>query len=62
MSEVDPELIRAIMRGMADHEQIIAESCMLEIRPKGYFVTYGVGIPLMDMRDPHKARGRAPVG
>jgi len=25
-------------------------------------VTYGVGVSLMDMRDPEKARGRAPVG
>jgi len=41
---------------------LTAENCMLEIRPTGHFVTYGVGVSLMDMRDPEKARGRAPVG
>ena len=40
----------------------IADNCMLEIRPSGDFVTYGVGVSLLDMRDPEKARGRAPVG
>jgi len=40
----------------------IAENCIIEIRPTGHFATYGVGVSLMDMRDPEKARGRAPVG
>jgi hypothetical protein len=35
---------------------------VLEIVPEGEFVTYGVGVPLLRMRDPAIARGRAPVG
>lgn len=31
------------------------------IRPVGEFVTYGVGVPLLAMRDTERARGRAPV-
>lgn len=61
MRETAPEIIDALMKGMADQEEIVAESCMLVIRPTGHFVTYGVGVPLLDMRDPEKARGRAPV-
>lgn len=61
MSETEPRIIQALMKGMADQEEIVAESCMLVIRPTGHFVTYGVGVPLLDMRDPEKARGRAPV-
>jgi hypothetical protein len=36
-------------------------ACVVEIRPEGEFVTYGVGVPLMKMRDPGAARGRVPV-
>src|SRR5262245_38728635 len=36
-------------------------ACVIEIRPEGEFVTYGVGVPLMKMRNPVAARGRAPV-
>jgi hypothetical protein len=30
--------------------------------PEGQFVTYGLGVSLMRMRDTSAARGRAPVG
>ena len=31
------------------------------IHATGHFATYGVGVSLLDMRDPEKARGRTPV-
>ena len=34
---------------------------ILEIRPEGRFLTYGVGVPLMRMRDPAASRARVPV-
>jgi hypothetical protein len=37
-------------------------SCrVVEIRPQGWFLTYGIGVPLMKMRDPARARARVPV-
>lgn len=36
-------------------------SSVVEIRPEGWFVTYGVGLPLMAMRHPALARCRVPV-
>lgn len=36
-------------------------ACVIEIVPEGEFVTYGIGVPLMKMRDPAAARGRCPV-
>jgi hypothetical protein len=36
-------------------------ACVIEIRPQGEFVTYGLGVPLMKMRDPAASRGRARV-
>lgn len=38
-------------------------SCVvLELRPAGHYVTYGVGVPLARMRDPVRSRARIPVG
>jgi hypothetical protein len=34
---------------------------IIEIAPRGAFVTYGIGVPLMKMRDPVLARARVPV-
>jgi len=36
--------------------------CVLELEPVGRFLTYGVGVSLMKMRDPVEASGRVPVG
>lgn len=60
-AETTPELWRAVLGGKVDDRPLVASSCVVEIAPLGEFVTYGVGIRLMDMRDPEKARGRAPV-
>ncbi|NMO57297.1 hypothetical protein HH310_39755 [Actinoplanes sp. TBRC 11911] len=35
---------------------------VLEIRPTGHFVTYGLGVPLSRMRDPEASRARIPIG
>ena len=37
------------------------ESCVIEIVPEGWFVTYGIGVSLMKMRDTSAARARLPV-
>jgi hypothetical protein len=38
-----------------------ASASLIEIVPEGAFVTYGVGVPLVKMRDPAEARGRVPI-
>ena len=38
-----------------------ATSCVLELVPEGRFVTYGIGVSLMAMRDPHVALAHVPV-
>jgi hypothetical protein len=35
---------------------------VLEIRPVGHYVTYGLGVPLLWMRDPSRSRARVRVG
>lgn len=60
-AEAAPDLLRAILRNGADDQAQMANLCLIEVTPIGEFITYGVGIPLMQMRYPEKARGRAPV-
>jgi pyridoxamine 5'-phosphate oxidase-like protein len=36
-------------------------AAIVEVIPEGEFVTYGVGVPLMDMRSPSLSRARVPA-
>jgi len=55
------DILQALFHGLASDPEKLATMSVLEIEPRGDFVTYGIGIPLMQMRYPEKARGRAPV-
>ena len=59
--EADPDLLRKVFRHYADDPEFMKDNCLIEVTPQGEFLTYGVGIPLMKMRHPHLARGRALV-
>ncbi len=59
--DVEDDILHALFRGLESDADMLATTAVLEIEPKGEFVTYGIGIPLMQMRFPEKARGRAPV-
>ena len=48
------------LKGLLPPERA-ASACVLEIEPQADFVTYGVAVPLMKMRDPATARARVPV-
>lgn len=60
-TEAPRTLLKAVFQQMADDQTMLDDSCLIEITPEKEFVTYGVGIPLMQMRHPEKARGRASV-
>ena len=38
-----------------------ASSCVIELTPEGQFLTYGVGVSLLAMREPALARAHQPV-
>jgi uncharacterized pyridoxamine 5'-phosphate oxidase family protein len=59
--KVDKEILHQLMRGQEEDLENLRSLSVIEIDPIGEFVTYGVGISLMTMREPEKARGRAPV-
>jgi uncharacterized pyridoxamine 5'-phosphate oxidase family protein len=59
--EVAPAILRKLYRAVVKDEAALAASRVIEVVPQGEFLTYGVGVSLMEMRFPDKARGRAAV-
>ncbi|MCA9934345.1 MAG: pyridoxamine 5'-phosphate oxidase family protein [Ardenticatenaceae bacterium] len=59
--QVGQDILRLLLRGLETDVETLATMCVIEIQPVGDFITYGVGIPLMTMRHPEQARGRASV-
>jgi predicted pyridoxine 5'-phosphate oxidase superfamily flavin-nucleotide-binding protein len=60
-AQADPAILKLIYRGLEADADALAKASVIVVEPKGEFVTYGIGISLMEMRDTVKARGRAPV-
>jgi len=59
--QASPELLKKVFRHKADDPEFMKDNCLIEVSPEGEFITYGIGIPLIQMREPELARGRAPV-
>ena len=58
---VDADILHELEKGMVDDPERVANTCLIEVSPEGDFLTYGIGVSVLAMRDPHKAQGRAPV-
>jgi nitroimidazol reductase NimA-like FMN-containing flavoprotein (pyridoxamine 5'-phosphate oxidase superfamily) len=58
-TEASSDIRQALFRGLEADPDQLATASIVEIAPVGDFVTYGVGVSLMQMRFPEKARGRA---
>jgi len=61
LDEVPAEIPQTLFKGLKLDDALMAESCFLEVRPRGRFLTYGVGVSLSKMRFPEEAMGLAPV-
>ncbi|MFN8041230.1 MAG: pyridoxamine 5'-phosphate oxidase family protein [Acidimicrobiales bacterium] len=61
LDDVPPTVVHALFRGREDDDDLRSRTCIVRIDPSGEFVTYGIGVSLMTMRDQVAARGRAPV-
>jgi hypothetical protein len=59
--DASPEILHALFRGIEQERSRLEEMCLIAVTPKGDFVTYGMGVSLLQMRHPEQARGRAPV-
>jgi len=58
---VRKDVLHSLMRGLETDAEMLAAMCVIMVEPVGDFITYGVGMPMIDMRHPEKARGRAPA-
>lgn len=56
--EAGPLLVQ--LKGLIPPERA-KSACLIEVAPVGHFLTYGVGVSLMSMRDPAAARARVRV-
>jgi hypothetical protein len=60
-NEVKPTVLKQLYRDVVKDEGALATSCVIEVIPERDFLTYGVGVSLLQMRNPETAIGRAPV-
>lgn len=60
--DVDPSVTARLFRGLELDRDTVEDTRILRVIPRGEFVTYGVAMPTMRMREPAKARGRASCG
>jgi len=58
---VAADVRRRLLRGLELDPALTDRIAIIRIKPRGDFVTYGVGVSLPAMRHPEKARGRVPV-
>ena len=56
------ELLKKLYHGVAEDREKMASLSLIGVTPVKDFLTYGIGVSLLDMRDPVKARRRVPVG
>ena len=59
--EVGEEVLHALLRGLETDSEMLATMSVIEIQPVNDFITYGIGVSLMTMRDPKEATGRTQV-
>lgn len=59
--EVGADILHSLLRGLETDAEMLATMCVIEVQPVKEFITYGVGVSLLTMRHPDKARGRVPV-
>lgn len=55
------QLGASILERLYRHEEGREHWCAIEVTPQKEFITYGVGISVLQMRFPEKSRARAPV-
>lgn len=56
VNTLPPKLVSGLPPGRRD------TATVLELHPVGDFLAYGIGVPLMAMRDPDRSLARVPVG
>ena len=56
-----PDVTDLVTKGVHVTEEMMRISSIIRITPLGHFMTYGIGVSILGMRDPDEARARVPV-
>ncbi|MCO5189080.1 MAG: pyridoxamine 5'-phosphate oxidase family protein [Anaerolineae bacterium] len=59
--ELPPVVSKKVFNYVDHNDRLMATTCLIEVTPEKDFLTYGIGIPMIQMRDHEKARARVPV-
>jgi hypothetical protein len=62
VADIPPSLFARLPRGNERDSSVIANTAVIRVIPRGEFVTFGIGMPITQMRKHEEAHGRAPCG
>lgn len=62
VSDVDETVVKRLFRGLEFDRDVMADTAIIRVVPRGEFVTYGIAMPMMQMRKPLEAKGRTGCG
>ena len=62
IDDVAQEAVERLFHGLKLDSDLIEDTRIIRVVPYGEFVTYGLAMPVRQMRDTEKARGRAATG
>ena len=59
--EFPADLTAPLLKGLKLSEEVHSHTRIIRVTPHGHIVSYGIGVPMMKMRDPVAATARVPV-
>lgn len=62
VADAPADVTRKLFRGLDFEGEPMEDHAIIRVTPRGHFVTYGIGMPIMQMRSPEKAKDRVPCG
>ncbi len=62
VDDLDPAVFERLPRGNERDPKVLEDTAIIRIIPRGEFVTFGIGMPITQMRKHEAAHGRAACG
>ena len=62
VGDIDSTVFARLGRGKESDPAVLADTAVIRIIPRGHFVTYGIGMSVLQMRKHEEAHGRAACG
>lgn len=59
---IDPSVFKRLPRGNERDRNVLKDTAVIRVIPRGEFVTFGIAMPITQMRKHEKAHGRAACG